>query len=628
LRLLKQSSTAQPLVFLMIDSSDHITGKTGLTPTVTLSKSGAAFASPAGSVTEIANGWYKVAGNATDTGTLGPLILHATGTGADPVDIEFEVVAFDPQVGTNLGLSAIPTGNPGAAGGVATAAGVTYFVSTTGNDSNNGRSLAAAFLTVKQAASVAVFGDTVIIGAGTFAEGNNVCTFAYGVKVLGAGRDVTIITSTAALSTKGCILSASYVADLTVTYAGSSAIQAAPFGWYDLAGVTQPTLPHCEVYRCAVNGVSDGFYFRSAHNTNVRSKVELYDCVASSAWDGVVTIGQNAAFASTQWDIEVRLYNCQIAIVGPHTGHAYHAIICDAGLVKMYGGTATTVDNDASSVENYAVDADIYGSVELTDVTASATTSGTGARYDLRQASAGTLKVRDCTYNAARTQGTITILGATLAPTQPNYAPSKAGDAMTLTAGERTTLAALILSSASGSGANVVTVTVVDDDTGDPIGFATVRLGSFVANADQDGVAEFSLDDGNYARSVTDPNSEYEFTPDTITVDAAHTDFELRMSPKNIPIPTDPADCTVVFRAIHAGVALAHTTFSFKCVTAPTGNGTVFVNETRTARSDADGDVEIVLPQSSTWKGRATTGGTFDITVPAASTYELPNVAV
>jgi hypothetical protein len=115
---LKQSSTAQPLVFLMIDSSDHITGKTGLTPTVTLSKSGAAFASPAGSVTEIANGWYKVAGNATDTGTLGPLILHATGTGADPVDIEFEVVAFDPQVGTNLGLSAIPTGNPGAANGL------------------------------------------------------------------------------------------------------------------------------------------------------------------------------------------------------------------------------------------------------------------------------------------------------------------------------------------------------------------------------------------------------------------------------------------------------------------------------------------------------------------------------
>lgn len=100
MRILKQSSTAQPLMFLMIDSSDHISAKTGLSPTVTLSKSGGSFASPAGAVTEVANGWYKVAGNATDTGTLGPLILHATGTAADPVDIEYEVVAVDPQSAT------------------------------------------------------------------------------------------------------------------------------------------------------------------------------------------------------------------------------------------------------------------------------------------------------------------------------------------------------------------------------------------------------------------------------------------------------------------------------------------------------------------------------------------------
>ena len=84
---IKQSQTAQPLLFLMVDSTDHISPKTGLTCTVTLSKNGSAFASPAGAVTEIANGWYKVAGNATDTSALGPLILHATGTGAAPGDV-------------------------------------------------------------------------------------------------------------------------------------------------------------------------------------------------------------------------------------------------------------------------------------------------------------------------------------------------------------------------------------------------------------------------------------------------------------------------------------------------------------------------------------------------------------
>ena len=49
--LLKQSSTARPLLFLMIDSGDHISPKTGLSPTVTLSKNGAAFAAAAGAVT-------------------------------------------------------------------------------------------------------------------------------------------------------------------------------------------------------------------------------------------------------------------------------------------------------------------------------------------------------------------------------------------------------------------------------------------------------------------------------------------------------------------------------------------------------------------------------------------------
>lgn len=101
---IKQASTAYPLVFLMIDSSDHVSGKTGLSPTVTLSKSGAAFAAPAGAVSEVGNGWYRVAGNAVDSGTLGPLVLHAAGTGADPTDALYEVVAVDPQA-ASFGLS-------------------------------------------------------------------------------------------------------------------------------------------------------------------------------------------------------------------------------------------------------------------------------------------------------------------------------------------------------------------------------------------------------------------------------------------------------------------------------------------------------------------------------------------
>ncbi len=102
----------RPLNFFMTDSTDHVTGKTGLSPTVTIRKVGGSFASPAGAVTEIANGWYTVAGNATDSNTAGPLLLHATGTGADPTDTLYDVVAFNPDV------ASLPNAAAGAAGGL------------------------------------------------------------------------------------------------------------------------------------------------------------------------------------------------------------------------------------------------------------------------------------------------------------------------------------------------------------------------------------------------------------------------------------------------------------------------------------------------------------------------------
>lgn len=91
-----QSSTANSMPFLMVLASDHTTGATGLTPTVTISKNGGSFASPSGAVTELANGWYLLAGNATDRATLGAFIIHATGTGADPADALFNITFSSP----------------------------------------------------------------------------------------------------------------------------------------------------------------------------------------------------------------------------------------------------------------------------------------------------------------------------------------------------------------------------------------------------------------------------------------------------------------------------------------------------------------------------------------------------
>jgi hypothetical protein len=80
----------------MVLSSDHITGATGVTPTVTLSKNGAPYILASGTVSEIANGVYALGADEFDANTLGPLMLHAAAPLCDPRDDTFTVVQYNP----------------------------------------------------------------------------------------------------------------------------------------------------------------------------------------------------------------------------------------------------------------------------------------------------------------------------------------------------------------------------------------------------------------------------------------------------------------------------------------------------------------------------------------------------
>lgn len=136
MRLIKQNDTSKPLAFLLVSSSDHISGVLGATPVVTISKNGASFATPTGTVSEIGNGWYKLIPSPEDVATLGPLLLHATASGADPVDLEFRVVAFNPDSSTNLGLSALPIASPGVEGGMPTVDANNHIAGVAGLDAS------------------------------------------------------------------------------------------------------------------------------------------------------------------------------------------------------------------------------------------------------------------------------------------------------------------------------------------------------------------------------------------------------------------------------------------------------------------------------------------------------------
>ncbi len=81
-----QGTAIKVMPFLLVASSDGITGLTGVSPDVEISKNGGTFAPPAGAITEMAYGVYCIEPNALDSDTVGPIWIHATATGADPVD--------------------------------------------------------------------------------------------------------------------------------------------------------------------------------------------------------------------------------------------------------------------------------------------------------------------------------------------------------------------------------------------------------------------------------------------------------------------------------------------------------------------------------------------------------------
>jgi len=95
-------STAIRVALKAYLSSDHVSNATGKTLAVVISKNGGAFANPsagATSATEIGNGWYFVDLSATDTNTLGPLVVRGTCSGVDDVEPEpFYVFVAVPDV--------------------------------------------------------------------------------------------------------------------------------------------------------------------------------------------------------------------------------------------------------------------------------------------------------------------------------------------------------------------------------------------------------------------------------------------------------------------------------------------------------------------------------------------------
>lgn len=99
-------------------ASDHVSPATGKTMAVVLSKAGGAFGNPnagASNATEVADGWYKFALDATDTNTVGDLVVRLTAATVDDSERLLQIVNANTG-----GLAALPNVASGSAGAVIT----------------------------------------------------------------------------------------------------------------------------------------------------------------------------------------------------------------------------------------------------------------------------------------------------------------------------------------------------------------------------------------------------------------------------------------------------------------------------------------------------------------------------
>lgn len=84
-----KNAIAADIPVVMVDSTDHVTRKTGLTLTVTRSIDGGAFGSATGTAAEIASGVYQFDASAADMNGNN-IVLRFTGTAADPVELHIK----------------------------------------------------------------------------------------------------------------------------------------------------------------------------------------------------------------------------------------------------------------------------------------------------------------------------------------------------------------------------------------------------------------------------------------------------------------------------------------------------------------------------------------------------------
>lgn len=306
---LKQSTAVTLKIGPFVDETDGKTAETALTLSQAdfrLSKNGGDFAqkneSTSGTHDEI--GYYDVPVNTTDTGTLGRLLVAVHESGALPVWKEYMVLpanTYDSLVSGSDALNADVdewngTAIPGVdtagypkvtikdgtgTGEIDTSSGLVkaldparrlIFVSSAGNDSNDGLSPSTAKLTLNGAAAVAAAGDRVYVFNGTYS--GQATWGVNGCLIEGQSRTGVVITHNTDTTMTVSSTNKLTLRNLTITASVES-------GANEGVGLVAHNTTFLHVENCAINGHFDAAQFNGSVNLYVA------ECTITGSYDAL-----------------------------------------------------------------------------------------------------------------------------------------------------------------------------------------------------------------------------------------------------------------------------------------------------------------------------------------------------
>jgi hypothetical protein len=373
------------------------------------------------------NWWSAVAGSGTpivDINSVADVNLYMR-HGSGGIQINNAVATTVMSLETNgqlvvdascTGLTVVPRGNlswtdngtstdikPDAAINLASIAqiqhgtkGTVWFVATDGLAANDGLSPRAAKLSPKTVIEAAGANDVVILGPGTFALGDNEIAVPAGVIVIGAGIDVTVITSTATSGGgKGAIVapgSNSLVEDLTIKGIAAAGEYQFPYGAHE--GNGDAAFTDAVLRRVKLKAETDGYYIKHASAcTGIAEDVIIeteFDSVVLQTGDHVVwlirpkLLGLGPSAADARFVNGIKVLQGTVYAVEP-TIHVSGATLKQQGIYAS-GASSTCI----------AWNPCIYVGTEGTN------------NYALAQGSGGTVIVSGGEYDRSKTSGIMT----------------------------------------------------------------------------------------------------------------------------------------------------------------------------------------------------------------------------